>query len=52
LALPKRDRALYKILATLGVIAEKTGQTQDSSQFSAQVGLLLPLEEYWQAAGH
>ncbi len=48
LALPKRDRALYKILATLGVIAEKTQATGSNGQFSAQLGLLLPLEEYWQ----
>ncbi len=51
LALPKRDRAIYKILATLGVIAEKTLAAQDSGsgcEFTAQLGLLLPLEEYWQ----
>ena len=51
LALPKRDRAIYKILATLGVIAEKTRptDTDDSGcEFSVQMGLLLPLEEYWQ----
>ena len=52
LALPKRDRAVYKILATLGVIAEKTLAAQDSDssgcEFTAQLGLLLPLEEYWQ----
>ena len=52
LALPKRDRAVYKILATLGVIAEKTLAAQDSDnsgcEFIAQLGLLLPLEEYWQ----
>ncbi|MEA5452583.1 ParM/StbA family protein [Leptolyngbya sp. CCNP1308] len=52
LALPKRDRAVYKILATLGVIAEKTLAAQDSDstgcKFTAQLGLLLPLEEYWQ----
>jgi len=53
LALPKRDRAVYKILATLGVIAEKTLATQEvapsaSGEFTAQLGLLLPLEEYWQ----
>ena len=52
LALPKRDRAVYKILATLGAIAEKTLTAQDSNdsgrEFTAQLGLLLPLEEYWQ----
>ena len=52
LALPKRDRAVYKILATLGVIAEKiqNGDASDDSncEFTAQIGLLLPLEEYWQ----
>ncbi|MEL7493409.1 MAG: ParM/StbA family protein [Cyanobacteria bacterium J06554_11] len=52
LALPKRDRAVYKILATLGVIADKI-HDQDASaeagyEFEAQIGLLLPLEEYWQ----
>ncbi|MEO0488766.1 MAG: ParM/StbA family protein [Cyanobacteria bacterium J06659_2] len=52
LALPKRDRAVYKILATLGVIAEKTCNGDEpeelSCEFAAQIGLLLPLEEYWQ----
>ncbi len=52
LALPKRDRAVYKILTTLGVIAEKTrhgDEPEDAScEFTAQIGLLLPLEEYWQ----
>ncbi|MEO0405933.1 MAG: ParM/StbA family protein [Cyanobacteria bacterium P01_A01_bin.135] len=52
LALPKRDRAVYKILATLGVIAEKTRKVPASGdtgcEFTAQIGLLLPLEEYWQ----
>ncbi|MGP1385376.1 MAG: ParM/StbA family protein [Thainema sp.] len=50
LALPKRDRAVYKILATLGVIAEKTLPDSGGSgcEFTAQLGLLLPLEEYWQ----
>jgi hypothetical protein len=50
LALPKRDRAVYKILATLGVIAEKIGEasTEAGYEFEAQIGLLLPLEEYWQ----
>jgi hypothetical protein len=52
LALPKRDRAVYKILATLGVIAEKTLVAQKTNpsagEFTAQLGLLLPLEEYWQ----
>ena len=52
LALPKRDRAVYKILATLGVIADKTftGWNSENSgyEFSVQLGLLLPLEEYWQ----
>ena len=52
LALPKRDRAVYKILATLGVIAEKThseaASTEAGYEFQAQIGLLLPLEEYWQ----
>jgi hypothetical protein len=52
LALPKRDRAVYKILATLGVIAEKTlagdMSTEVGCEFTAQIGLLLPLEEYWQ----
>ena len=51
LALPKRDRAVYKILATLGAIAEKTLAAKDSDsshcEFTAQLGLLLPLEEYW-----
>jgi hypothetical protein len=52
LALPKRDRAVYKILATLGIIAEKTAGHQLASQtsweFGTHLGLLLPLEEYWQ----
>ena len=52
LALPKRDRAVYKILATLGIIAEKTAGHQLASQtsweFATHLGLLLPLEEYWQ----
>ncbi|NEQ46955.1 MAG: ParM/StbA family protein [Leptolyngbya sp. SIOISBB] len=52
LALPKRDRAVYKILATLGVIAEKACSGEASAEtgyeFEAQIGLLLPLEEYWQ----
>jgi hypothetical protein len=34
LALPKRDRAVYKILATLGIIAEKTAGHQLASQTS------------------
>ena len=52
LALPKRDRAVYKILATLGVIANKTFTGKESEnvdcEFDVQLGLLLPLEEYWQ----
>ncbi len=52
LALPKRDRAVYKILATLGVIADKKLSKQDSEnfgrKFDVHLGLLLPLEEYWQ----
>jgi hypothetical protein len=52
LTLPKRDRAVYKILATLGVIADKMLSKQDSEnsgcQFEVHLGLLLPLEEYWQ----
>ena len=51
LALPKRDRAVYKILATLGVIADKTLSKQDSEnsgcEFDVHLGCLLPLEEYW-----
>ena len=50
LALPKRDRAVYKILAALGAISAKTLDNNDARElsFEAQLGLLLPLEEYWQ----
>lgn len=45
LKLPKRERAVEKILAALGVIWERIGIT--SHAMEVELMLLLPLNEYW-----
>ncbi|HEY9693731.1 MAG TPA: ParM/StbA family protein [Oculatellaceae cyanobacterium] len=42
--LPKKERAVYKILAAIGVIAERLNL---SSEFELDLGVVLPIEEFW-----
>lgn len=44
IALPKKERAVYKILAAIGVMAERLKLV---SEFELDLGVVLPLDEFW-----
>lgn len=45
IVLPKKERAVYKVLAAIGVMALHEGVGEE---FELDLGVVLPLAEYWQ----
>ena len=44
LTFPKRDKAAYKLVAAIGVMAERLSL---GSEFELDLGVVLPIDEYW-----